>query len=188
MDVPPFVIGILWATSSKSGDRWRLRNEDRFFAEQLQDVQGGAIWKLKHNRKGTPLFCVNVKPCIQKSLLSLGFTGRSDQSRTFPQTEDNVEFARGYIQVHGNLDIVAAKSRCGESIQRPRIRLNGSPDFLQGLNILFSETFGFSIKSVQLHQNEKMGILYFQSAEEVKKLCNWIKSGAYTERFFRNIN
>lgn len=184
----PFELGILWATSSKSGDKWLLRNEDKYFVERIQTVNGGTIFPIVHARKGTIIWTLDVKRPLWEELLSYGYTGRTDNERIFPNTPNNGEFASAYIQCHSTLDLWQHKTRKGKQVKTLRLRIYAAPSFINELNCVIAAFAKVGIKTPQLHKNGKMGYLTYQSTSEVIDICDWILLGEHSPRFEEKVN
>lgn len=183
----PFELGILWATSSKSGDKWILKNEDRYFAERIQKINGGKIFPLRHDRKGTILWTLDIKRLLWEDLLSYGYTGRTDLCRIFPKTQDDARFAAAYIQCHSTLSTNYRKTKYGR-VRYPTLRIHGAPPLIERLNQVITNSVGVGVKTPQTHGNKKMSYLAYQAKDEVEDICNWIISMDHSPRFESKAN
>lgn len=183
MSLTPFELGILWATSGQSGNKWLLRNEDEYFVRRIQTVNGGAVFPLRHSRKGTIIWTLDIKRPLSEELLSYGYTGRTDENRIFPRTSDDAEFAAAYIQCHCTLDLWRHKSRSKQQVTTPRLRMYGAQPLIERMNNVIATAVSVGIKAPQTHGNGKMKYLTYQSPAEVADICHWIMSGEHSLRF-----
>lgn len=170
--VNSYTLGILWATCSKLGDKYLVRNEDSYFADHIRQVQGGTVYKLTHSRKGTILYCIRLKKPLYTAMEALGWSGRADTSRRMPPVDEPDEFCRAYIQCHYSIGLTKEK--------RPRLRLHGSQAIMEEFSSIINNITGAGIKKAQCHSSGSTYVLYYQSAAEIRSIYNWIRSGDHS--------
>ena len=175
----PYELGILWATCCKIGDKYLLRNKDPYFAQRIQQINDGKIWQSNHPRNNTVLYCLVIKRKLWEELKFAGHTGRKDADRIFPITEDNMEFARAYLQCHSVLDIWNRTIK-GKQYSTPRLRIHGAKELMDVISEIVALAAGVKVKKTQRYSNSSMCILFYQSPAEVIKICDWLLSDEHS--------
>lgn len=178
-----YALGILWATCSNTGEKYLLTNQDPYFANFIQKINGGKIYTLTHCRNGTKLYCLRIKKSLESEIEESGYTGRKNTDRAIPRIDNNADFVRAYIQCHSTLGLGPCKTRRGEKIKIPRLRLHGAWTLMEWMSEVIAKTVGVGVKKVQKHSNSEMGILHYQSCMEIIKICEWVLSESHSQAF-----
>lgn len=178
--VDSYVLGILWATCSKIGDQYIVRNKDRYFAEYLSKVQGGTVFELIHPRNGTVLYCIKIKKPLYMAMELLDWAGRSDAFREMPVVDEPDEFCRAYIQCHFSLDYMRGHT--------PRLRLHGTREMMESFSQIISKMANVGIKKVQGHSSGRTHVLFYQNIREIYRIFEWICSGDHSERVYNKFS
>lgn len=181
--VDSFALGILWATSTRSGYGLVVRNEDSFFASYIASITGNKVFQLTHPRLGTVLHCVKAGIELSNLAKDYGFSGRDDSSRVFPAMPDPPAFACAYVQCHSTLDIAIRTSRSGRSFQAPRLRIYGAAALLSGICSVFHDALSCGLKTPQAYKGTY--ILYYQSASEVLHIVDTVASHQHCSPVFQ---
>lgn len=178
--IDSYTLGILWATCSKIGDQYIVRNEDRYFADYICKVQGGSVFEITHSRKGTVLYCIKIKKPLYTAMEALDWTGRTDKYRAMPDVDEPDEFCRAYVQCHYNLGFMRNN--------RPRLRFHGTKDMMESFSKIISRVANVGEKKVQCHSSGRTYSLYYQSPNEIYRIFDWICSGDHSEKVLENFS
>lgn len=178
--IDSYTLGILWATCSKIGDQYIVRNEDRYFADYICKVQGGSVFETIHSRNGTIMYSIKIKKPLYTVMEALGWTGRTDKYRAMPDVDEQDEFCRAYIQCHYSLDSIRN--------HKLRLRLHGSRGMMESFSKIISRVANVGEKKVQRHSSGRTYSLYYQSPNEIYRIFDWICSGDHSEKVLENFS
>lgn len=159
-----YILGILWAIGTVSGDKFLIRHRQREVIDEICRVLKYIPGPYQVQKRWTCHFKTNHP--MYRYLESLGWSGRWNQSRSYPNGDINEdEFIRGYVSQHISID--TAKNKRRNQVYQ-RIRIFGAENILERINAFFAEKLGTTPKKLQKEgRSEVMRILYYTSKEEV---------------------
>ena len=150
--------GILTATGSWNGDRYCVRNIDRWYCGAVQPLFGTAVYpQTVHSKTQWVVKSARVIP-----------PDLSDIS-------DHAGFCRAYIEIHGLLDTTWRQRRGG--YYALRLRIFGQEPVLNFIaDRLPAETKKISsvINDISGGYTGRTGVIYYQSQQEVADILNYI--------------
>lgn len=159
-----FSLGCIIKDSGK--EYYVVRNKDRWYVDKLSDEIGYNVYPIK-NIDGSIQWCIKLRNV-------------KEVSRFYNEIESYSDFLRPYIEVHGVLDLANRKSRKGDYVSYPRLRIYGSHDKLSLLNNKLPAKIKTiqKIKSKAKYKNEiyegETCALYYQSWHEIEEILNYI--------------
>lgn len=152
--------GILIGTGCYNGDRYCVRNIDKWYCEAVTDIYD------------TKMYSQKLRDKTQYILKSSKVTppGLTDIT-------DFQGFCRAWIELHGLLDITNKKNRSGKQVRKLRLRIYGKQEILEVL----MDCLPGRRKKIQHISNSVAGgyigqtcAIYFQSATEIKEILCYI--------------
>lgn len=147
-----WIIGFVWGVGTISGSRLYIRYHDE---ELLLRITESINTKARpyHPTEGKTAIRFNLNHPFSQRLLSLGWSGRFDKDRKYPQGEFNeLEFIQGYCYTKSTIGLWHGKNRRGERIKGPRLRVFGSCDIVFNIDQYFVNTLQTSPKKSHIHK------------------------------------
>lgn len=142
-----------------------VRNLDKWYVENIAKETGYNAYESKHNfdRDGRNQWVVKCR--------------NISELPTLADIKNLTDFFRGYIEIHGVLDLANAKDRKGNPIKRLRLRVYGNEEILQFAN----KTLPAKEKKIQYIKNYvdekyigRTCALHYQSRTEILEILKWI--------------
>ena len=143
-----------------------VRNKDRWYIDKLSDETGYNVYPIQ-NTVGSIQWCIKLRNV-------------KNASQFYNEIESYSDFLHPYIEIHGVLDLAKRKSRRGEYVSYPRLRIYGNHNKLSLLNNKLPVKIKTiqRIKSKAKYKNEiyegETCALYYQSRQEVEEILNYI--------------
>ncbi|EGO63520.1 hypothetical protein ALO_12461 [Acetonema longum DSM 6540] len=169
-----WIIGFVWGIGTISDARLYIRYHDR---ELLQTIAETINTRSRPFSPTVGKIGLRIRldhPFCQK-LLQLGWTGRMDKSRLYPTGEiDHIEFIRGYCYTKSVVDTWKRKTRKGDVIRSPRLRIYGSQDIVYHIDQYFAKNIGTTPKKPALHTTKQgdCWVIYYLSIKEIPVLVS----------------
>lgn len=152
--------GILYATGCQTGDRFSVRNKDRWYCDAVQPIFGTKVYP--NNTGDTTQYIVKA---------------RNVHAINADDVSDWTGFCRAYIEIHGVLDLAHRKSRKGEKVHYPRLRIYGKADILvRIMDVLPAKTKKIQhvcnvVDSIYIGETSAV---YYQSRSEITEILAFI--------------
>lgn len=155
MSITGYQQGILLATGCQTGDRYCVRNIDRWYCDAVAELFGTKVYPQK---VGAKTQWVVKSSRVKAPVLS--------------DISDWKGFIRAWVEIHGVLDYIKIRG-----IKRPRLRIYGSEHILCEIMAHLPA----KQKKVQRIQNQLKGgyvgntcAVYYQSATEINSILGFI--------------
>jgi hypothetical protein len=164
-----WITGFVWGVGSLTWDRLIIRYHDKELLQQIADTLQTEA-KPYHPTKGKTALRFSATHPFAQRLLSLGWTGRMDKDRQYPQGEfDELEFIRGYTHTKATTDLWHYTTRKGERKSSPRLRIWGSYDIVYSIDRFFVRELSTTPKKPYLHRSSTGDcyVVNYQSKREV---------------------
>lgn len=154
--------GILYSIGCWSGDRYTVRSIDRWYCDAVQPLFGTKVHPIKSPGRDKTQYQVKSKSVSGVDLSSV---------------DDPIGFCRAYVEIHGIIDYLHAKTRKGKPILRLRLRIFGDVPVLEQLMVWLPA----APKKLQAITN-RIGdkyigstyALYYQSKSEIMDILDYI--------------
>lgn len=180
-----YALGILWGLCSKSDGKYYVRSADSHFLTYIVEITGGSI-REQQSCRGAAQHVTIVPAKMMEEVEALGWSGRLDHTRIFPDVKDRWAFASAYIQAHCSIDAPVRNGRKGSQYKTVRLRVYGAEDVLRGINEEVSRLGLAAPKTITIGRQHCT--LYYQSSREVGDIVSAIEIGSHSAAFMEKYN
>lgn len=162
--------GIAHATGymcQENGKRYLVvRNTDSWYVEQISAETGRKLYKLSSGGWAVKARNVHGIPSVR-------------------EIENVNDFCRAFLEIHAVLDLASIRTRKGERIKRPRLRIYGNENILTFLNAVLpakEKKLQYITNTVDKTYVGKTCGLYYQSKAEILAILRWIDGEPKNEK------
>lgn len=99
LDLPDYILSLIWLTGTISGDAILIRNTDRYFADVVSHHIDSSVWSRQRPDGRSQYVCKISGKGIVQALRELGFAGSKDACRLPPPVEPLI-FAKSFAETH----------------------------------------------------------------------------------------
>jgi hypothetical protein len=176
-----WIVGFAWGIGTIINMGFYIRYYDEELLTQIsENIEVKPI--IHHSIRIKTFIRIPLSNMLPQKLFQLGWTGRLDKSRKYPQGDINeLDFIRGYCFTKSTKDVWHCKNRRGEKIPSDRLRIWGSRDIVSNIDQYFVKHFETTPKKPYLYRNKTqdgyLGECYsvqYQSKREVPRLAQII--------------
>lgn len=172
-----WVLGFLWGSARFSGEYLLVQSRHREWVEKVRNeiVPDRKVFSVEAHGRISWRVKIPIKHEYVCWMLANGYEGRiGNEERDMPafsDPRDEADFFRGYFAPHHSIDYWTNRG-----VKKPRLRFYAALPILERLNEHFSREIGVGMKKPQGHNRSNVcKVLYFQSAVEIEKICEYLK-------------
>jgi len=182
-----WIVGFVWGVGTIIKLDFYIRHPNEVLLMQMAE-NIGAQPIIHHSKRIKTSLSVPLSNILPQTLFQLGWTGRLDKSRKYPQGNINeLDFIRGYCYTKSTKDVWHCKNRRGEKITTDRLRIWGSSDIVANIDRYLVENlettpkkpYPYRNKTQDGYQGECYSVQY-QSKKEVPRIVQLIESVSLT--------
>lgn len=181
-------LGIVWKYGYKNPSYFQIRHRKQEIVERFKILIKDTTPIKTHYRKDKDFteWSCNISlnhPFLQK-IKQLGWTPLGKQERMYPKGEINHDiFIKTYILMRHDVELVQEKKQ-KKIVKRARLRLHGSTNILQHINLHLHTKLNVSLKTIQTHSKvNRTKTLYYQSTKEIPIILEYIRAWETLEKF-----
>lgn len=157
--------GILFASGCQNGERYAVRNIDRWYCDSVQPLFGTSVFSLSVKGRETPQYVVKGAAISASDVDIL-------------KVKDLPGFCRAYIELKSSLGLWRGKDKKGgKTPPRPRLRIYGSPYVLEYL-MDWLPAYPKKIQTCFGHTQDgydgQTCCIYYQSSAEICAIFDYI--------------
>lgn len=164
-----WAVGFAWGIGTINRKQFYISYNDEVVLNELAETIG----KIYSRKTTKNVLWINLANILPQTLFSLGWTGRTDKFRKYPQGDiDELEFTRGYCYTKADLGICASRNRRKELVRRLRLRIYGNKNIVENIDLFLQRTLKTTPKKVYHVRVKKPDGQYtecFQIGYESKK-------------------